>query len=274
MSGRSTRLRSNMKSNLEWIDWGKRDPLFGTAAWPGRERGGNHPWTDEDFYALGRSDWADFLRHWEAYGLDRSTCLEIGCGPGRLTRGIAVTFDHVDALDVSAEMVAYASAHVDDDNVTFHTTDGLTVPIPDGTVASVFSAHVFQHLDSSRDAAAYFREIFRVLVPTGSMMIHLPLHTFPFSKTKLAALSRGLYRVKRAVGDLRACYNRGRLRFGRNVQLMRGMSFEIEWLMSTLAAIGFKDLEFATFATQSNGAFHSCLLARKPTPHDQYLRKQ
>ena len=48
-----------MKSNTEWELWGKSDPLYGVASWAGRERGGENPWTDEDFYALGE-DWLDF----------------------------------------------------------------------------------------------------------------------------------------------------------------------------------------------------------------------
>ena len=51
-----------MKSDKEWVLWGKADPFFAVSSWPGRERGGPNPWTDTDFYALGESDWDDFLK--------------------------------------------------------------------------------------------------------------------------------------------------------------------------------------------------------------------
>jgi 2-polyprenyl-3-methyl-5-hydroxy-6-metoxy-1,4-benzoquinol methylase len=59
------------------------------------------PWTDKDFYQLGESDWKDFSRHWEMYGLSRESCLEIGCGAGRITMQLASYFKSVHAIDVS-----------------------------------------------------------------------------------------------------------------------------------------------------------------------------
>ena len=54
-----------MKSNVEWKKWGEVDPLYAVASWAGKQRGQSNPWTDEEFYELGRSDWADFVRHWQ-----------------------------------------------------------------------------------------------------------------------------------------------------------------------------------------------------------------
>ena len=64
---------------------GNAIPLFAVATWPGKERGGAAAWTDEEFYELGRSDWADFLKQWSHYGLNAGSCVEIGCGAGRIT---------------------------------------------------------------------------------------------------------------------------------------------------------------------------------------------
>ncbi len=41
-----------MKTNIEWRLWGKRDPLYGVATWPGREKDGKHPWIDSEFDLL------------------------------------------------------------------------------------------------------------------------------------------------------------------------------------------------------------------------------
>jgi SAM-dependent methyltransferase len=253
-----------VKSNTEWIDWGRTDPLFATASWPGRERTGANPWTDEEFYLLGQSDWADFLGHWEAYGLDRRACVEIGCGPGRLTKHIARTFGLVDAIDVAAEMVAYARARIGSvNNVKFHVTNGKGIPMEDASATGAFSAHVFQHFDSLEDAVLYFQEIIRVLAPGGSLMIHLPLHEFPRSGALVAAF-QGLYRARQVAGDVRAWYLRKRIRAGRDASLMRGLSFEIGWLQTTLATIGLEQIEFGIFPMRSNSVMHSCVFARKP----------
>lgn len=69
-----------LASNKEWKKWGEIDPLFGVASWQNKQRDGSNPWTDQEFYQLGDSDWKDFSRHWEMYGVSRESCLEIGCG--------------------------------------------------------------------------------------------------------------------------------------------------------------------------------------------------
>jgi len=57
-----------------------------------------------------------------------SRVLEIGCGVGRLTRGLAAKAGEVIALDVSAEMLARARDHNEElDNVTWLLGDGSTL---------------------------------------------------------------------------------------------------------------------------------------------------
>src|SRR6266849_3636698 len=100
-----------MRSNIEWRTWGKTDPLWGVAACEGKRRNGASPWTDPEFYELGAGDWKDYSRHWEQYGVDRRSCVEIGCGAGRMTQQLAGFFGSVHAFDVSPEMVEYARSH-------------------------------------------------------------------------------------------------------------------------------------------------------------------
>src|SRR5450759_3499792 len=92
-------------SNIEWRKWGSDDPFYGVAGWAGRQRGGANPWTAEDFYALGHSDWADFCRRWVNYGVDFGRVVDIGCGAGRLTKYMAANFAHVVGVDVSNDML-------------------------------------------------------------------------------------------------------------------------------------------------------------------------
>ena len=51
-------------------------------------------------------------------------CVEVGCGPGRMTGALAARFDHVIAVDVSPEMLARAAAEVTASNVDFRQVSG------------------------------------------------------------------------------------------------------------------------------------------------------
>jgi len=152
-----------LESNTEWKQWGKQDPLFGVASWANKEKGSVSAWTDEEFYALGESDWRDFYRIWQQYGVSRETCLEVGCGAGRITRQLVNSFDHVQAVDVSEDMIKYARERIGAKNLQFFVVDGIHLPQPDGSVRAIFSTHVLQHLDNVNIGLSYFHEFFRVL---------------------------------------------------------------------------------------------------------------
>jgi len=251
------RILSGLDSNTEWKQWGKDDPLWGVASWSNKQRGGPSPWTAEAFYALGESDWEDFLRQWEQYGIDRRSCLEIGCGAGRITKHLATFFDRVCAVDVSEHMIDFARRGVNRDNVEFSIIDGLHLPHGDCSVNSVFSTHVLQHLDSVDIGFSYFREFFRVLAAGGTLMIHLPLYQFP-GDSRVHVLMRSLYAVARWIAAVLA-----KRRRAAGVKMMRGTPFPIQDLTRFLSELGFRDIEFRIFAVRSNEDFHSFVLATK-----------
>src|SRR5262249_6306440 len=64
-SGKKTMNAKPPASNVEWIAWARKDPLYAVATCPNRDREGAAPWSDAEFYALGESDWTDFRRRWE-----------------------------------------------------------------------------------------------------------------------------------------------------------------------------------------------------------------
>jgi len=106
------------KSNAEWERWGETDPLFGVASWSGRGVTDADPWTDDEFYAMGESDWEDFLAQWSSYGVYPGTCVEIGSGAARLTRPMTRFFNHVHGVDVSPGMLERAEGAVEGLKVT------------------------------------------------------------------------------------------------------------------------------------------------------------
>ncbi|MGD0791467.1 MAG: class I SAM-dependent methyltransferase, partial [Terriglobales bacterium] len=222
-----------LKTNSEWLEWGRRDPLFGVSTWEGKNVDGAAPWTNAEFYALGASDWKDFNERWRKYGYTAGTFVEVGCGAGRITRQLASVFNHGHALDVSKDMIAYASKNVVPGNVEWHVTEGLTIPLEDNSVDAAFSCHVLQHLPNTDAGYAYFREVFRTLRPGGTLMIHLPIHTFPTAANgKFGRLCDFLYNgVQRAL-DLKLGYQRLRMRLGSKPP-MRGISFDLGKLHRT-----------------------------------------
>jgi len=161
-------------------------------------------------------------------------------------------------------MIRYASAHVEGSNIEWHTTQGLTIPLEDSTVDAAFSCHVLQHLPSPEAGYVYFREIFRTLKPGGSMMIHLPIHVFPFiTSMKFVQLCSFLYRRLLFVLDLRSGLQRFLMKHG-GTPPMVGMSYEQGTLYQALTGMGFERVEILTFPLSSNGALHQFVMATKP----------
>jgi ubiquinone/menaquinone biosynthesis C-methylase UbiE len=253
-----------LKTNLEWREWGHRDPLFGVANCEGKDVGGAAPWTDQEFYALGESDWRDFSEHWRRYGYASGTFLEIGCGAGRITKHLSAAFHDGYAVDVSEDMIQYAATRLATANVEWRLTQGLSIPVNDSSIDGAFSCHVFQHLPSVEAGCAYFREIFRVLKPGGTLMVHLPIHSFPtMVSQKFASGCAFLYGLLLPVVAMKSECKRFLMRHG-GTPPMHGVSYPQERLYQAMLEMGFARIEFEAFPVRSNGALHSFVLATKP----------
>lgn len=252
-------MKKEPKSNLEWIEWGKQDPLFGVAAWPGKEKSGADPWTDEDFYKCGQKDWEIFLAHWIKQGISMESCVEIGCGAGRITQALAKTFEKVIALDVSPEMIDYAQRHIPNQNVHFTTINGSKIPLEDLSVTAVFSTHVFQHFDSPDTVVDFFKESARILKPEGSLMIHLPLCLWP----RYRHIFQPLYSMIKQIGAARAAMARKLLKLGFTKPIMRETSYEAEWIFHSLSNTNLSDIRFIIIPTSPRGGLHPFVYARK-----------
>ncbi len=248
-----------MKSNLEWKKWGEIDPLYGVASWKDKAKGGKTPWQDKDFYELGKSDWLDFKKHWEQYGFDHGRCLEIGCGVGRITMHLAADFKAVVALDVSDDMLRYARERIRDKHVEFILSDGDRLPVRDDSVTSVFSTHVFQHFNSLKEATGIFKEVYRVLGKSGTLMIHLPIYRWPFRSLFFS----WPYYLWMKIDGLKAGFIRFLIMRGNWRPLMMELHYELDWLYRTLDGLGFADIELRMIRVRSNNDPHSFIFARK-----------
>ena len=104
------------------------------------------------------------------------TCVEVGCGPGRMTAALAERFDRVVALDVSPAMLDRARASIQNDRVEFRAISGERLDGVDAEVADVVVCYlVLQHLPSRDAIAAYLTEFARVLAPAGEAFVQLPV---------------------------------------------------------------------------------------------------
>ena len=246
-------------SNIEWTAWAQRDPLYAVATCPERNKDGLTPWCNDAFYALGKPDWEDFRARWEQYGLDRDSCVEIGCGAGRMTRQMAEHFGVVHAFDISEDMLGYARKNVTARNVEFRRTSGADLPVFDCTIASVFSCHVFQHFDSLDVARHYLLESYRVLCEGGTLMIHVPIYRWP----NHSRVFGWIHRWQSRVDDCKAAINRRLIRAGVFRPLMRVLAYPIDWIFQELPKMGFERVELAVIPLTRNGDPHAFILARK-----------
>jgi len=95
--------------------------------------------------------------------------LELGCGTGLNTEGLARHAGRVVAVDVSAEMLDRARARLAETTVTFRRMD-VTEPWPfdDGAFDAVVATLVLEHVER---LAPVFREAHRVLRPAGTFYL-------------------------------------------------------------------------------------------------------
>ena len=129
-------------------------------------------WSDKEFFDSG-DEW---IRYFVLPDLplicgnrlpSEMRILEIGCGAGRMTRGLSEIFGLVDAVDVSSEMVAIArTALAERPNVSLHVNNGIDLShFGNAEFDFVFSAIVFQHIPSKSIVMNYLREVARILRP-------------------------------------------------------------------------------------------------------------
>jgi SAM-dependent methyltransferase len=103
------------------------------------------------------------------------TCVEVGCGDGRMTVALAHRWRTVLAVDVSPEMLRRASERRLA-NVQFQLVSGVALDgVGDAVADQLVCYGVLQHFPTTRLLRAYVLEFARTLAPAGEAVIHLPV---------------------------------------------------------------------------------------------------
>jgi ubiquinone/menaquinone biosynthesis C-methylase UbiE len=108
-----------------------------------------------------------------ALGTEKVSALEIGCGIGRLMKGMRNNFEWVYGIDISKEMLYHGNLFLSNtDNTTLmHCTGDGTINLVDEAVNFVYSVIVFQHIPSLPIIVKYLKESKRVLKEGGVVRI-------------------------------------------------------------------------------------------------------
>jgi ubiquinone/menaquinone biosynthesis C-methylase UbiE len=138
------------------------------------------------------------------------TCVEVGCGPGRMTARLAERFDRVLALDVSPAMLERARAALPDERVEFRTISGERLDGVDDRVADVVVCYlVLQHLPRRDLVLRYFEEFARVVKPGGEAFVQLPVLEDGLTPRAWRAFRSALVPLTSALGPTRRREFRG-----------------------------------------------------------------
>ncbi len=162
-----------------WDEHGRIDPMWAVLTDPDKAGG---RWPAEDFYAHGSGEIERLMKRLHELGVtdQRQRALDFGCGVGRLTNALADHYEHVDGVDISAEMVRLAAEMAPNrDRCTFHTNvapDLATFPADQFDL--VHCSMVLQHVgpDLTR---AYIAEFARIVRPGGVVHFQLPVKPVP-----------------------------------------------------------------------------------------------
>lgn len=112
-------------------------------------------------YRAGRPTYPTELFAWLAANTPRTEiAVDLGCGNGQASHGLALHFSTVIALDPSAEQIRQAEPHA---RITFGVAPAEATSLPAGQADLVLAAQAFHWFDHAR----FFPELTRIAQPGG-----------------------------------------------------------------------------------------------------------
>ena len=175
-------------------DYGKDDPLYAVLS---RKDTRDNKWDVDEFFASGREEIADAMRHLAGLGVEvnKGRAMDFGCGVGRLTQALCEEFSEAVGVDISYSMIENAEKHNkfgDRCEYRVNTTDDLA-QLDDTSFDFVYSNISLQH-SPPEASSKYIAEFFRILRPGGVALFQIPSgprHEPGFLGAKIYSIKRG-----------------------------------------------------------------------------------
>jgi ubiquinone/menaquinone biosynthesis C-methylase UbiE len=119
-------------------------------------------------YDRGRDHGPEFLDLWmnvvasHVKGQHIKSILDLGCGTGRFSQGLAERFDaKVIGFDPSEKMLEQARSKDPAHRIRYEAGRGESIPLPDNSVDLIFMSMIFHHFDDPDLAARECRRVLR-----------------------------------------------------------------------------------------------------------------
>lgn len=163
-------------TDVEWEKFGKADPYFGVLS---HSKFGKQELTEEvlaDFFLRGEahvSRTLETIRNHVSKEFEPKSCLDFGCGVGRLVIPLARQFESVAGVDISESMLKEASKNCESrglKNVSFHRSDDALSEVK-GRFDLIHSHIVFQHIPWKR-GEVILKRLLEILNPGGVAVLH------------------------------------------------------------------------------------------------------
>ena len=135
--------------------------------------------------------------------------LDVGCGPGSISVGLARAVDPgefhgVDMEESQVELAAAAASEAGLSNARFQVADALDIPFPDNHFDLVHTNLVLQHLPNRSTIEGYLAEFVRVLNTCGLLVFQLPSRLPLLVRLEPRRRLHGVLRRRRTLSRLSA----------------------------------------------------------------------
>ena len=135
---------------------------------------------EEKYRESGKNDFQEFILKDEELkkfleDSQSKTCLEFGCGNGRMTEFFAEIFSKVYVVDISEVMIESAKKRLKGiENINYLVEDkGKSISLYDKSIDFIFSYIVLQHLPSKKMVKDVLNEFYRILKNDGFVKIQI-----------------------------------------------------------------------------------------------------
>ena len=159
------------KLKQEWDQFGKVNPQWAVLNKKGKKL------NLEEFFKTGEVEIGKIMTHFtkKRHIVGNHTCLDFGCGMGRLTQGLAPYFKKVYGVDISPSMIKLSKQHnkyPKKCEFILNNVDNLSI-FKNNTFDFIYTSIVLQHMEPQY-FLKYIKEFLRILKPNGILLFQLP----------------------------------------------------------------------------------------------------